>query len=276
MQSGVLTNIDELKEVLEVYQNVVKKSAPEAVRNVMGDVAFQAAANTQFTPKQKIRSQLSNLPITKDNGKKRYGSSQYVGQYKLINWLRKLNGIPPAGNSKFRKIRKLVSQGPSASYKIVKKRNVPRNTGPSAGLDRFMDGKYKGFLKVRQDSSKFLRVGWAIAADFYGKPFNRGDFGPKVLSRLSGEGYGGGSIKQLNPDLAEFSMFNGAGKFDVRGKTPVVRSAEDQGKASRILEFALKKAVDAVLYHPKSGLVPYLEARYDRVQKALRMMGRLK
>lgn len=275
MASGILTNIDELKSVLEVYQNVVRKSAPEAVRNVMGDVAFRAAQETQFTPREKIRNQLSNLPITKDAGKKRYGNTQYVGQYKLINWLRKLNGLDPAGNSKFRKVKTFSIKGPMATMKTTKKRNIPRNTGPSAGIERFMDGKYKGFLQVRARSSKFLRVGWAIAADFYGKPFGRGDFGTATLARLSGEGYGGGSIKQLNPDLAEFSMFNGAGKFDLRGKAPVVRSAADQGRASTIIEQALKRAVDAVLYNPKSGLVPYLEARVDRVQKALRAMGRL-
>jgi hypothetical protein len=276
MASGILTNIDELKSVLELYQNVVKKSAPEAVRNVMADVAFQAAANTQFVPKQKIRSYLSNLPIKNDAGQKRYGNTQYVGQYKLINWLRKLNGLQPAGNSKFRKVKSFSISGPSAMTKTIRKRNIPRNTGPSAGINRFMDGKYKAFLQMRSNSSKFLRIGWAIAADFYGKPFNRGDFGTAVLARLSGEGYGGGSIKQLNPDLAEFSIFNGAGKFDVRGKSPVVRSSSDQQRASAIIEQGLKKAVDSVLYHPKSGIVPYLQDRYERVQKALKVMGRLK
>ena len=272
MASGILTNIDELKSVLEVYQNVVRKSAPEAVRNVMGDVAFRAAQETQFTPREKIRNQLSNLPITKDAGKKRYGVTQYVGQYKLINWLRKLNNLGTLGGGKYRKVN--TTKPNSLVYTEKRVRLGSRLAGLGVrGNIYSMEGKYKKLLQARARSSKFLRAGWAVAASFYGKPFNRGDFGTATIARLSGKGYGGGEIKKLNPDLTEFSMFNGAGQYDVRGKSPVVRRSSDQRKARAIIEDALKKAIDVVLNDPRRGIIPYLAERYERSQKAIKVLG---
>jgi len=274
MTAGVLTNIDELNEALEIYQRVVKVEATEAVRNKMADIAFRASENTRFTPRDAISSQLSNLPITKDGGKKRSGYTKYVGLYKLINWQRKLNGLPPAGGSKFRM--KNISKPGSMVYQERRVKNQIRGNGPSQRSSPFMDGKYKDFLRSRVKSSKFIRIAWGVAADFYGKPFRRGDFGPSALARFSGQAYGGASIKKVNADIAEFSMFNGAGSFDLRGKEPKVRSAKDQTNARKIIEEGLKKAVDYVLYDSKNGIVPYLQARAKRVEQALKVMGRLK
>jgi hypothetical protein len=274
MTAGVLTNIDELNEALAIYQKVVKVEASEAVRNKMADIAFRASQNTDFTPRDSIRSQLSNLPITKDGGKKRSGNTKYVGLYKLINWQRKLNGLLPAGGSKYRM--KNITKPGSMVYQERRVKNQIRGSGPSQRINPFMDGKYKAFLKVRSSSSKFIRVAWGVAADFYGKPFSRGDFGSSALARFSGQAYGGASIKQVNADMAEFSMFNGAGSFDLRGKEPKLRSAKDQTNARKIIEAGLKKAVDFVLYDSKNGIVPYLQARAKRVEQALKVMGRLK
>ena len=109
-QDGILTNIGAIQDALRVYGLVVKKEADLAIRSKMADIAFFAAKNTKFRDRAVIRSEISNLPITKDGGKKRYGNTQYVGQYKLINWERKLKGLATLGNSKFRKIKSYITR----------------------------------------------------------------------------------------------------------------------------------------------------------------------
>jgi hypothetical protein len=272
MTSGIATNIDELKDALLVYQNVVRTGASKALYNKMGDLAFTAAENTKFSSPEAIRKSISSLPIKNDGGIKRYGDTQYVGQYKLINWLRKLNNLGTLGGGKYRKVN--TTKPNSLVYTEKRVRLGSRLAGLGVrGNIYSMEGKYKKLLQARARSSKFLRAGWAVAASFYGKPFNRGDFGPATIARLSGKGYGGGEIKKLNPDLTEFSMFNGAGQYDVRGKSPVVRRSSDQRRARAIIEDALKKAIDVVLNDPRRGIIPYLAERYERSQKAIKVLG---
>lgn len=277
--SGVFNNIEAVKEAMKVYGIMVKNDAHEGIRMKMADIAYRASEYTPYGDRAKIRSEISSLPITKDGGKKRYGDTQYVGQYKLINWERKLKGLLPLGNSKFRKVSKYrVRPGAmSVEERIIKRRNTPRNTGPSHGISRFMDGKYKAFIKARQDSVNFLRVAWAPAAEFFGKPFQRGrDLGPKAISRFTGVLYGG-KIKDISGDIREYSMFNGAGKYDTRRKKPgqdtaPERSKADQEKAANILELSLQKAVEFVF----SDMLQFFETRARRYQSALRVLNKVK
>ena len=67
-QDGILTNISAIQDALRVYGLVVKKEADLAIRNKMADIAFAAAKNTKFRDRAVIRSEISNLPITKDGG----------------------------------------------------------------------------------------------------------------------------------------------------------------------------------------------------------------
>jgi len=245
-EGGIVSNYPQVQQALQAYVMVRNQAIYDSVKEKMADIAFKAAQNTRFAPREEIRAKISSLPITKDNGRKRSGNTQYVGQYKLINWQRKNMGLYPLGNSRVRKVKVLASRGPSASTRIVKKQNIPRNTGPSAGLNRFMDGKYKSFLQARARGSKFLRIGWACAAAALGKPFSKGDFGSATLERLSGKAYGGGAnITNLAPGSNRFEIYNGTGVFDLRYKGTPMRSTNDIARARAVQEAGLMQGIQA-------------------------------
>ena len=282
--SRIVNNIDAVKEAIKIYGLMVKGDADKAIRKKMGDIAFEAAANTYHTEKEKIRSQISSLPITKDGGRKRYGNTQYVGQYKLINWERKQKGLLPLGGSKFRKTgyrRKITldedREVTSVDYVAIKKRNMVRGGGPSLRANPFMDGKYKSFIQSRIRSIKFIRAAWGVAAKFFGKSFSRGDFGPNALARFSGKSYGGADIKPIGENITEYSMFNGAGRFDTRKRkfgqqSAPERLSADQERAAKIIEDGLNKGVQSVL----ADITKYFEERARRLQQALRVLNKFK
>lgn len=272
-QSGILTNIDAVKNAINLYKEVSRKDADVAFRSKMADIAFRASENTIYATKEAIRAEISNLPITKDGGKKRYGNSQYVGQYKLINWERKLKGLPALGGSKYRF--KNLSKPNSMVYEEKRVRNKSRLAG--LGTNLFMDGKYKSFIQSRVRSAKFIRAAWGVAAEFFGKPFSRGDFGPAARARFSGLQYGGASVKPISPNITEYAMFNGAGRYDTRRKRPgsrtaPERSSQDQEKAAKIIEAGLDKGISEVL----ADITKYFETRQKRVLAAIRVLNKLK
>lgn len=245
-KNGIVSNVSDFQDALKEYVKYRNVSTFEAVREKMQNVAFKAAQYTDFSPREKIIASISNLP-NKGDTKKRYGSSQYVGQYKVINWQRKLVGLPTLGGSGRRKVYKTNPGGMEVIEKT--KRNKSRASG--LGVNYFMDGKYKAFLKSRATGSKWLRIGWALASDAMGKPFGRGDFGSATKARLSGQAYGGGaSIKQMGEGKNEFMIYNGVGIFDHRYKKPgssngtlPLRSSSDIQRARAVQERGLRKAI---------------------------------
>jgi len=280
-QDGILTNISAVQDALRVYGLVVKKEADLAIRNKMADIAFAAAKNTKFRDRAVIRSEISNLPITKDGGKKRYGNTQYVGQYKLMNWERKLKGLATLGNSKFRKVKSYVTRPGSmvAEERTRKTRLKSRLEGLGVKSNYYaMDGKYRSFIKAREESSKFLRIGWARAAEFFGKPFKRGrDFGPKTIARISGELYGGAEVKQFGGDLTEYAISNQAGRYDVRRRkfgqqTAPERSSQDQERAAAVIEQGLNLGLQEAL----ADILKYFETRMPRVRAAMAQINKFK
>ena len=262
--SEIKTNMDAVIKAIEDYKSVVRIDADAATRKKMADIAFRASKNTPFTSKEIIRSEISNLPITKDGGRKRYGNTQYVGQYKLINWVRKNKGLNPLGNSKFRRVK--------VGDKTRKVKNLVRAKGQSMSGSNFMDGKYKKFIQGRIRSIKFLRAAWGLAAAFFSKGFTRGDFGPETLSRFSGKAYGGGKITPINKDQTEYSMFNGAGQFDTRYNPVRERSAQDQERAAKILEEGLNKGFQEVI----DDIHVYFEKNITRIGKTAKNLNILK
>lgn len=265
MESGVTTNFPAFKKALDLYVRISRKTVFDSVKNAMADVAFSAAENTYHTNKELIDAQFKSLPITGTETKPRTGDTQYVGQYKIINWERKNKGLMPLGGSKFRKVKKFSIKGPMAMMKEIRKRNVPRGTGPSLGIARFMDGKYKAFLQARKRSIKWLRIGWAAAAEMMGKPFRRGDFGPAAIQRIIGLKYGGGSVRSIDADITEFTIFNNTGRFDTRYKPVRQRSSFDIARADSIMSAGLEAGIQKVIYDPKRGLAPYISARLKRL-----------
>ena len=218
---GVFSNIPQLQEALRQYVRVRNQSTFVSVREKMANIAFKAAQYTQFSPKENIRASISSLPNLGDT-KPRKGGGQFIGQYKVINWERKLKGLSPLGNTgkpvigaKTRKsIRKDFGLGTQA-YKTTTIKVLPIR-GTRTG-DKFMDGKFKSFIQSRIRGSKWLRIGWALAAAKLGRPFSRGDFGEATLARLDGKAYGGGATITRSTDAkTEFVIWNGVGIFDHR------------------------------------------------------------
>ena len=121
----------------------------------------------------------------------------------------------------------LTDFGKETAYKF---KPIKGDKKSASGEDKFMDGKYKDFLKARSRGSKFLRIGWACAAAALGRPFGRGDFGSATLARLSGKAYGGGAtIDRVAPGRSVFTIYNGAGVFDLRYKGTPMRNSNDIG-----------------------------------------------
>lgn len=263
--TGIKTNMDAVIRAIEDYKGVVKMDADAAARKKMGDIAFRAAKNTAYTSKEIIRSEISNLPITKDGGIKRYGDNKYVGQYKLINWERKNKGLPTLGGSQFRNV---MSRG-----KTVKRRTGSRLSGLGVKANIYaMDGKYKKFIQSRIRSIKFLRAAWGVAAAFFKKPFERGDFGPDALSRFSGKAYGGARITPQGENVVEYSMFNGAGQYDTRFKPVRQRSAQDQERAAKIIEDGLNQGILEVI----DDIHTYFEKNTTKIEKTAKNLNTFK
>lgn len=256
---GIVSNYAQVQKALEDYVQVRNQSVYDSVKEKMANIAFKAAQNTYFAPRPAIKAKLLALPITKDNGKKRTGNTQYVGLYKLINWQRKNMGLIPLGGTKKMIVgmkitkKKYFNKGLTDfeketvyKFKPIMGSKTPRNTGPSQGVSRFMDGKSKPFVQARMRGSKFLRIGWACAAAALGKSFSKGDFGSATLERLSGKAYGGGAnITNLAPGSNRFEIYNGAGVFDLRYKGTPMRSSNDIKRARAVQEAGLLAGLQA-------------------------------
>lgn len=240
-QSGVISNWPQVKQALDAYVKVRNQSTYDSVMEKMQNIAFKAAQYTQFSPREKIAASLQNLPNVGPTS----GNSKWVGLYKVINWQRKLTGQPALGGGRPRIQRKIIKGGILPVE--IKKR-------AKGNKDLRMAGKTKGFIKRRTFSAKWLRIGWALAADKLGKPFGRGDFGEATKARLSGKAYGGGAnIKISGAGKFQFEIFNGVGVFDHRyrppgrvadfgGKLPT-RPAYQIANARAIQERGLKRGV---------------------------------
>jgi hypothetical protein len=278
--AGVMNNIEAVREAIRLYGERVKNDSHKQIQKKMGDIAYRASEATPYGDKDRLRNEISNLPITKDGGRKRYGNTQYVGQYKLMNWERKLKGLPTLGNSKFKKVKSYVTRPGSmvAEERITKRRTQNRLAGLGVTSNIYaMDGKYKRFIQARIRSIKFIRAAWGVAAAFFGKPFDRGDFGPDALARFSGKQYGGGEIEKIGDNLTQYSIFNGAGRFDTRRKKPgqetaPQRPSADQARAESIITKALQRGVDFVL----ADIIKYFEDRAKRFQKEIRILNKFK
>lgn len=278
--AGIVNNIEAVREAIRLYGERLKRDVHEETKKKMADIAYRSAEATPFGDKDRLRAEISNLPITKDGGKRRYGNTQYVGQYKLINWERKLKGLKTLGNGKFKRVKSYVARPGSmvAEEKITKRRTKSSLAGLGITSNIYaMDGKYKKFTQSRVRSIKFIRAAWGVAAAFFSKGFKRGEFGPETLARFSGKQYGGGDIKQVGDSLAEYSIFNNAGRYDTRYKkrgqdTAPERSAADQSRAENIIETALQKGIQAVLV----DITQYFEKRAARFQSEIRILNKFK
>ena len=237
------------KRTMEYYIIASRKTMAEAINKQAGNVVYEAYLLTPPAGRlgevkrpeaDKLRSNLENLPITKDEGRKRYGDKKYVGALKLMNWQRKNSGLVPRGNGRFRR--------------LESGRRSPKN--PRQGR-RFADGLLKKFISRRTSSIGFIKVGWAVAAAAFGRPFTRGreGFPQSTLNRL------GGFTLAMPGVSTEATFTNSAGRFDVRFKPKIPRA---ESGAVKVGYSALVKAVDIVA----SKMLDYIEPRIQRIYDA--------
>jgi len=228
---GVVSNIPELQAWLKEYVKVRNATVYDSVLKKMRNIAYKAWQYTYYSEPSRIKAQLSNLPITKDTSK-RSGNTQYVGLYKLMNWERKNKQLRPLGGSRPR------IKG--------KKKYLVREKKPES---KYMEGKFREFLKFRAQSARWLRLGWMAALKSMGVNATRGkNWGggeDATLDRILGKPYGGGSqIKKVGPGNTEFMIYNGVGIFDHRYKPVRQRPDADIQKARLVQGAGLNKAIE--------------------------------
>jgi hypothetical protein len=219
----------------------------------MINIAKKAWKNTYRSDSAKIKSSLSNLPITKEAGGINRKNPQYVGLYKLMNWERKRKGLPVLGNTSKKvvgaKISKKVTRDwgggtypdKTTTYKVKK------IYGTRSG--NFMDGKYKNYLRYRAQSVNWLALGWRAALASLGVYKTKGkDWGggpEATLQRIMNRPDGGGSqITKFSASNTEFMIYNGVGVYDARNKKPYpMRSDSDIAKARAFQQAGLNIAI---------------------------------
>lgn len=251
---GIVSNIPELQAWLREYVKVRNQTVYESVLEKMRGIAFKAWQNTFRQEKDVVRARLSGLPITKETGGISRKNPQYVGLYKLMNWERKMKGLPVLGNTSKKvigaKISKKITKDwgggtypeKTTSYK-VKKIYGTRN-------GNHMDGKYKKFLQYRGQSVRWLALGWKAALASLGIDKTRGqNWGggdSATLDRIMNHPNGGGSqITKFSPSNTEFMIYNGVGVYDARKKDHPPRSDSDIARARAIQQDGLNKGLQA-------------------------------
>lgn len=250
---GIVTNIPELQAWLKEYVKVRNVTVYESVLEKMRNIAKKAWKNTYRSDSSAIRSKLSSLPITKESGGINRKNPQYVGLYKLMNWERKRKGLPVLGNTSKTIIGAKISKkttkdwGGGTYAEKTTTYKVKKVYGNRSG--NYMDGKYKGFLKARSQSSRWLALGWRAALKSLGISSTKGqDWGggeDATLQRIMYRPDGGGSkITKFSPSSTEFMIYNGVGIYDARNKKPYpARPDSDIARARAIQAEGLNKAV---------------------------------
>jgi len=252
---GIVSNIPELQAWLKEYVKVRNATVYESVLEKMRNIAYKAWQNTYRSDRAKIKSTLSNLPITKEAGGINRKNPQYVGLYKLMNWERKRKGLPVLGNTNKKivgaKISKKVTRdwGGGTYPEKTTTYKVKKIYGTRSG--NFMDGKYKDYLKYRAQHVNWLALGWKAAlaslgiAKTRGQNWGGGD--EATLQRIMNRPDGGGSqITKFSPSNTEFMIYNGVGIYDARNKKPYpARSDSDIARARAIQEDGLNKGLQA-------------------------------
>ena len=249
-----LLNVQRLRDALQDYSIISRKSMGQAINNALGDIALTAIRTTYKSNAPKIEAELTRVM---DSGPKyivkrglkagggtfrrkiktRLRQKTLDAPIKLANWIMKNQGLPPLGNTKI---------------------GIPgMGFGKSSGKQGTIGKIAKNLVAARKRSVQFLAVGWAAAARVFGKRPSKGDFGEKTIQRL-----GGGVKAQEDKSLTEGVIFNNTGTRDIR-YFPVKRRSPSG--ISKIGMPGLMAAMEEVLNDPRRGIIPYIKARLDRL-----------
>lgn len=249
-----LLNVQRLRDALQDYSTISRKSMGQAINNALGDIALTAIRTTYKSNAPKIEAELTRVVDTGPKYLVKRGLKVGGGTFrrkiktglrqksldaplKLANWIMKNQGLPPLGNTKI---------------------GIPgMGFGKSSGKSGTIGKIAKNLVAARKRSVQFLAVGWSAAARVFGKRPSKGDFGEKTLQRL-----GGGVKAQENKSITEGVIFNNTGTRDIR-YFPVKKRTPSG--ISKIGMPGLMAAMQEVLNDPRRGIIPYIKARLDRL-----------
>jgi len=237
-----LLNQAKFMHKLQQYQKASKKNMADVINSKLGDVAITAIGTTYRTTAAKIASELQRVegkvvtkkvfkPIgfTKNGKAKRRKIGEYavgykaknvnfIGTYKLVNWLLKNRGLPTLGKTK---------QGTGGLGMGTK----PGTIGALA----------RRLVAGRKNAVNYIRNGWAAAAYAFGKSpsLTKGDYSKEAIKRL-----GGGEKADSKTSLMEGFIFNRAGYLDTKSYPTKKRSVSGAAKMGIP---GLKMAIDKVM-----------------------------
>lgn len=265
-----LLNVQRLRDALQDYSTISRKSMGQAINNALGDIALTAIRTTYKSNASKIEADLARVVDRgpsyiyktgiKYGGKRGAKPEQLFSKsgkaktfkraiktglrskgleapYRLANWILKNQGLAPLGKTKIG----IAGQG----------------FGKSSGEQGTIGRHARNLIAARKRSVQFLGIGWAAAAKLFGKRPRKGDFGDKTIERI-----GGGVKAQEDRAITEGVIFNNTGKNDIR-YFPVRRRVPSG--ISKIGMPGLLQAMNEVLSDPKRGIIPYIKARLDRL-----------
>lgn len=254
-------------DVLKLYVLAQRKELADSINHIAKNVAFRASQFTEPSGSKsaamaKIKSSLENLPITKDNGRKRTGNTRLVGVMKLMNWQRKNSGLKPVGGGKFKKtgtFRRVVKRDEDGEITSISYRESRKRIGKGGTL--FADGKLRKFLNRRAAGAKFTKIGWLASVDKFtkGSASTRDGFSSRTANLV-------GDAKLAVPGpVVEALTINRAGQFDVRFKPARTSGVNTPGRmtsgAIRIGTPALVKAIEFV----RKDMIAYIVPRLQRI-----------
>lgn len=238
MEAGVFVQNQRLKDALYAYMDETKKTLAVAVNRTAKDIAMHAMSRDYTKEASQVAiEQIGNrqevdvfksIKISSGAGGARrlrfkagskWKSSPDVGTFKLANWILKRQGLPSLGNTK---------QGiPGRGFggKMQAK-------GQSGTIGRIA----KNLIAARKFSIGYIRNGFAPAVAAFNGALTRGDYGPKAIRRL-----GGGIPAKPITDIAEATIINRAGRYDIRIHPAQKRTPSG---AIKIAAIGLQRAVE--------------------------------
>jgi hypothetical protein len=229
MADGLVMNVsNKFGYNLRVFARLMKTELSAEINRQCANVCYKAAEYTPFSTPSQINAEFQRAKVTrakvlktKGKGIKVYKprNENSVVVYKIANWQRKI-----------------------------------RKENPLGGIA--MSEYARKLVNARIKSARFIRIGWSWCAEKFGKPFTRGDFGTKTMSRVGG-------AQLALPDSLEGIFMNRAGMYDIRYKPAQLR--KESGAVVVERKYApLARAIDAVQTNIQSEMEFRLQQLADK------------
>lgn len=217
MPSGLIVNVsNKFGYNLRIFARLMRTELSKEINRQCANVCYKAAEYTPFATPTQINSDFQRARVTRARVLKKGAikvskgrNENSVAVYKIANWQRKARNEAPLG-------------------------------GPA------MSGYARKLVAARIRSARYIRIGWSWCAAKFGKPFTRGDFSDKTMSRVGG-------AQLALPNNLEGIFMNRAGMYDVRYKPAQLRPESGAVVVER--KYApLAKAIESVQQNIQSEM----------------------